>query len=247
MIKRRKNIVLIMALIMLSIAVYYIYNSLFSISSGLKTPRRRAATLSKLIRRNSIHDLPKDFSYEDDEDVIQNFTIKDKNGAKYHWVLVTYPVGVAGHRAYSFIFNSDWKCLLKSEDSLTIDNGSMNDYTGDGYVEKIFVYDIAEKDGRGDETINYDGALQVWRLKPQSPELLLDVRYKRGVSTEGNWLYQYSIVPTSLPSDDGYRIELTILGQEKNETLVTFLWSQEKHKFICSGPLEPKLWKVLKN
>ena len=237
MLTNREKIFVSMATIaVLGILTYYIYGWLGPIGPGLENPKTRASTLSKLIKRNAIKDLPKYFSYKNKENVIQYFTTKDRNGNEYHLVAVTYEIAMLGDRTYSFVFDSDWKCLLESKDRPRIDNGFMLDYTRDGYVEKILSYNIAEKDGNIDETVDYDEVLQVWRLQTPSPELLLDIRYKSYIENVDSPGY---IIPMT---ERDRQIELL---SPTHETLVSLSWSQEKEQFICNGPLESKNWKIV--
>lgn len=242
MLTKREIIFVSIAIVaILGVLVFYTQDWLRPIGLRLENPKIRVLTLSKLIKRNSIEDLPKHFSYRNEEDIIQYYTAKDKNGNEYHLVAVTYDIALLGNRTHSFVFNSDGKCLIHSQDSPRFDNGSMMDLTQDGYIEKILTYNIAESDGHIDQTVDSNSkALQVWRLQSTSPELLLDIRHKRYIDFDGVY-YSRPIRAESLRSQ---QIELVTLSPSR-ETLVTFSWSQEKEEFICDGPIKSDVWAVL--
>lgn len=238
--KRETIFVSVTTVAMLGVLLFYIQDRLRPIGPGLENPKTRASTVSKLIKRNSIEDLPKHFSYRNEEDIIQYFTAKDKNDNEYHLVAVTYDIALLGNRTHAFVFDSDGRCLLHSQDNPRFDNGSMMDLTQDGYIEKILTYNIAESNGHIDQADDYNyRALQVWRLQSPSPDLLLDIRHKRYLDFDGVY-YSGPIRAESLRSQ---QIELVTLSPSR-KTLVTFSWSQEKEGFICDGPLESDIWTV---
>jgi len=231
--KREKILVSIAAVFVLGTLAYHIYDRLMPIGPRLKNPETRASMLSKLIKRNHIKkkDLPKHFRYTDKDDIIQYFTKKDRDGSEYHLVVVRINIEMLSDRIYSFVFDSDGKCILRSKDQPRFDNGSMADYTHDGYIEKIIVYNTALRDDDSiDTSIDYDGLMQIWRLQRPSPKLLLEVRFKNFVTDKNDKNGGYSI---KVSSDRGRGIEL-IIPEQDFRTIVSFSWSQEKTSLFAA-------------
>ncbi|AQT70172.1 hypothetical protein STSP2_03377 [Anaerohalosphaera lusitana] len=234
--KAIKNTTFITAV--LSIFIGAIWWFLFPPASrGLKNPMTRKYTLLKLIRRNSISNLPEHFSCDGNADV-KYYEATDKNKSTYHLVTVTYDVAGLGDRSYSFVFDSEGKCLLRSKDRPRFDNGSMFDITNDGYIEKVFIYNIDDMAGDFDDISAMDKAIKVWRLS-ENPELLLHIEFKDEIAHESGGPFGYQIM--AIVKDQ--RVELVSL--ELNEVFASFSWSAEKEQFVCQDFHPTSIWQVL--
>lgn len=243
--KRKRIILVVVALLLFALLLTWV-SSNFTESpnvSLLKDPKQRRKILARLIADNNINDLPKNFSYSREGDLIRRFSAKDKDGHIFHVLRVTYDTDWAhGDRCYMFVFDSQGKCILKSRVNESFIDGGLFDFTSDGYVEKILVSFLAESDaGEIVGTYQYDSALQVWRLESPTPHILLDVRFKLfpGDEDDPNDFMHASV---GFADRGAEHVELVGRGFKPR---VSFSWSEWKKQFVCRGPLESKRWRVL--
>jgi len=186
--------------------------------------------------------LPKEFSYRGEEDYVDYFPAADKQGNVFHIVRVTYGFGGTQHRIYSFVFDSDGKCILRLNESSHFANGGLFDFTGDGMVEKILTFHRDKSNGEIQENSRYDSAFQVWRLQTPSPYILLHVRFNffPGDADDPSDFTRVHIDY----SEKGKPRSIQLVGTGFKPRLI-FSWSQEKKEFICSGLRRSKYWEVL--
>lgn len=229
------------ALLLIAGATFFIFGRTKPTGSRLANPKTRLSTLSKLIKKNSIKDLPKAFSYRKEEDSVDYFAAADKEGNIFHVVRVTYGFGGSQHRIYSFVFDSNGECVLRSKQNKHFSHGGLFDFTGDGTIEKILTFDVGESNGEIAKNTPYDSTLQVWRLQTPSPYILLDVRFEFFPDEEDD-PNDFTNAVIGYADGKAQRIELVGRGFKPR---VSFSWSKAKKQFVCSGPLESKYWKVL--
>lgn len=188
--------------------------------------------LLNLLKSNNLCDLPPEFNFWCEESVVRTDMVENRAGT-YSLYTVTYPVGAKGDRDYSFVFNEAGTCLVASRDDFLPSTGLFADITGDGYMEKIFIFS-SEPAKR-----HLGSRLQVFTFRPKEAILLLDVEYTDWLSPD-----DYRSV-RKVGQGPAAPMQIQLASGDPSKT-ISFAWSKRTKRFQIEGAPSQD-WKVVKN